>query len=101
MNYKWNYQPLTEEQKNESIELAKELNIHPILGQLLQQRNIKTKEEVERFFQPDLKELHDPFLMQDMDIAVDRLNKAIGSKERILVYGDYDVDGTNSCSFSL
>ena len=41
MNYKWNYQPLTEEQKNESIELAKELNIHPILGQLLQQRNIK------------------------------------------------------------
>ena len=96
MNYKWNYQPLTEEQKNESIELAKELNIHPILGQLLQQRNIKTKEEVERFFQPDLKELHDPFLMQDMDIAVDRLNKAIGSKERILVYGDYDVDGTTA-----
>ncbi|NLZ73724.1 MAG: single-stranded-DNA-specific exonuclease RecJ [Bacteroidales bacterium] len=96
MNYKWNYQPLTEDQENEKIKLAKELNIHPVLGQLLVQRGITTKEEAEHFFNPDLKELHDPYLMKDMDIAVDRLNKAIGTKERILVYGDYDVDGTTA-----
>lgn len=98
MNYKWNYQPLTEEQKNESIRLANELNIHPTLGQLLLQRGISTQQEAEDFFQPDLKSLHDPFLMKDMDLAVERLNQAIGAKERILVYGDYDVDGTTAVS---
>ena len=98
MNYKWNYQPLTEEQQDESIRLANELNIHPTLGQLLLQRGISTQQEAEDFFQPDLKSLHDPFLMKDMDLAVERLNQAIGAKERILVYGDYDVDGTTAVS---
>ena len=52
--------------------------------------------DAEKFFHPSLRDLHDPFLMPDMDKAVDRLNKAMGSKERIMVYGDYDVDGTTA-----
>jgi single-stranded-DNA-specific exonuclease len=63
---------------------------------LLVQRGITTVDEAERFFHPSLRYLHDPFLMPGMDRAVERLNKALGSKERILVYGDYDVDGTTA-----
>jgi single-stranded-DNA-specific exonuclease len=76
--------------------LSSELNIEPILAELLVQRNIKTFEEAKSFFRPELKDLHDPFLMVDMDKAVERLNRAIQENERILVYGDYDVDGTTS-----
>ena len=65
----------------------------PILANLLIQRGIKTESAAKRFFRPMLNELIDPFLMNDMDVAVDRLNDAMGRKERILVYGDYDVDG--------
>ena len=67
--------------------------IHPALGSLLVRRGITTPAEARRFFRPQLSELHDPFLMNDMQAAVDRLNDALGRKERILVYGDYDVDG--------
>ena len=77
-------------------EMAKDLGISPILSTLLLQRNITTLDEAKRFFRPQLSELHDPFLMLDMDKAVDRLNLAIGRKEKILIYGDYDVDGTTS-----
>ena len=69
------------------------MGIHPALGLLLLDRGISTATEARRFFRPQLSELLDPFLFRDMRIAVDRLNKALGRKERILVYGDYDVDG--------
>lgn len=96
MNYKWNYQPPTHEQTEAAKELSKELGISPILCKLLLERGIDSATEAKRFFRPQLHELHDPFLMNDMDIAVDRLNAAMGKKERILVYGDYDVDGTSA-----
>ena len=93
MNHKWNYQPITPEQAETSQKLAQELGISPILGGLLVQRGITKAQDAKKFFRPQLPDLHDPFLMKDMDIAVDRLNDAMGRKERILVYGDYDVDG--------
>jgi len=96
MNYKWNYQPPTQEQTEAAKALSKETGISPTLCKLLIERGISTAAEVKRFFRPQLNELHDPFLMKDMDIAVDRLNQAMGRKERILVYGDYDVDGTTA-----
>lgn len=96
MNHKWNYQPITHEQEEKSRELAQELGINPVLGQLLVQRDIKTVAEAKKFFRPQLPELHNPFLMEDMETAVERLNVAMGKKERILIYGDYDVDGTTS-----
>ena len=78
--------------------LAGELNIHPVLAQLLVQRGINTFDEAKHFFRPSLNDLHDPFLMKDMDKAVDRISNAILNKEKILVYGDYDVDGTTAVS---
>ena len=76
--------------------LAKKLNIAPVLALLLLRRGITTESAAKRFFRPQLTDLINPFLMKDMDLAVDRLNDAIGRKERILVYGDYDVDGCTS-----
>lgn len=93
MSYKWNYRPPTPERQEAAKELAAEVGIHPALGLLLLDRGISTAAEARRFFRPQLSELLDPFLFRDMRIAVDRLNKALGRKERILVYGDYDVDG--------
>ncbi len=93
MNYKWSYEPVTEEQEEGAKKLANELGISPILGKFLLNRGIQSAPEAKRFFRPQLTDLHDPFLYKDMDIAVDRLNMALGHKERILVYGDYDVDG--------
>lgn len=72
------------------------LNISPVLCRLLAQRGIKTFDEAKTFFRPDLSQLHDPFLMRDMDKAVGRLESAFSKKEKILLYGDYDVDGTTS-----
>ncbi len=96
MTHKWNYLPITPEQAETSQTLAKELGISPILGQLLVERGITTASAARKFFRPQLSELFDPFLMKDMDVAVARLNKAMGEKERILIYGDYDVDGTTA-----
>ena len=93
MNYIWKYQPPTEEQQAKAKELAREVGINPNLGWLLIRRGINTVSEAKRFFRPQLNELHDPFLFRDMEKAVNRLNDALGRKERILVYGDYDVDG--------
>ena len=76
--------------------LGEELHIHPALATLLVQRGIDTFHSAKNFFRPQLSQLYDPFLMNDMDRAVKRLNDAIGRKERILVYGDYDVDGTTA-----
>ena len=93
---KWNFLTLTNEQQDKKTKLAEELSINPYLSKLLVQRKIDTKEKALTFFNPDLSDLHDPFLYPDMDLAVKRIENAIGNKERILVYGDYDVDGTTA-----
>jgi len=94
----WIYRKLTEQQIEIQKKLANELSISPILAQLLVQRDIFTFEDARSFFRPDLSDLHDPFLMADMQNAVDRLTIAMQKNEKILVYGDYDVDGTTSVS---
>ena len=93
MQFKWNYEPPTPERLEAAKELAEKIGMSPVLAGLLIQRGIKTESAAKRFFRPMLNELIDPFLMNDMDVAVDRLNDAMGRKERIMVYGDYDVDG--------
>ena len=93
MQFKWNYQPPTPSQEQSANELAEKLSISPVLAMLLIRRGITTESAAKRFFRPQLADLINPFLMKDMDLAVDRLNDAMGRKERILVYGDYDVDG--------
>ncbi|MBQ6209747.1 MAG: single-stranded-DNA-specific exonuclease RecJ [Prevotella sp.] len=93
MQFKWNYEPPTPEEKEAAKELGEKLSISPILARLLIRRGIHTESAAKRFFRPQLADLINPFLMKDMDVAVDRLNDAMGRKERILVYGDYDVDG--------
>src|ERR1051325_7018730 len=80
--------------------LSKELNINSILANMLVQRGINTFQEAKAFFRPSIEHLHDPFLMRDMDKAIDRINKAISSGEKILIYGDYDVDGTSSVALA-
>ena len=72
------------------------LKIHPVLCRLLVLRGISTYDEAKQFFRPSLKDLHNPFLMKDMDKAIDRIEKAIQHNENVLIYGDYDVDGTTS-----
>ncbi len=93
MTSKWNYLPLTSEEQKSESELAKKFDNVPPVSELLAQRGITSVEEAEKFFHPSLKDLHDPFLMPDMDKAVGRLNKAMGKKERIMVYGE---DGTTA-----
>ena len=93
MNFKWNYQQPSPERQQAAKELADKIGMSPILAELLLKRGIRTESAAKRFFRPMLNELIDPFLMNDMDVAVDRLNDAMGRKERIMVYGDYDVDG--------
>jgi single-stranded-DNA-specific exonuclease recJ len=93
MHFKWKYDPPTPEETQQAKELGEKINMNPILSNLLIKRGITTESAAKRFFRPQLADLINPFLMKDMDIAVDRLNDAMGRKERILVYGDYDVDG--------
>ena len=76
--------------------LSKELNISPILSSMLVKRDIKTFDQAKTFFRPNFEMLHDPFLMKDMSIAVERIQKAIEKKESVMIFGDYDVDGTSS-----
>ncbi len=91
MQKRWALLPADETAVNHLQEVLK---INPILCRLLVQRGITTFDQAKTFFRPDLSQLHDPFLMQDMDRAVERLEKAISQEEKILLYGDYDVDGT-------
>ncbi|MFC7356227.1 single-stranded-DNA-specific exonuclease RecJ [Jejudonia soesokkakensis] len=77
-------------------ELSTSLGVDPLISQLLIQRGITTFQEAKQFFRPSLDELHDPFLMKDMELAVKRIENAIANEENILIYGDYDVDGTTS-----
>ena len=78
--------------------LSAELGIDRVLSELLVKRGVETFEQARSFFRPSLDDLHDPFLMKDMDAAVERVRRAITSEEKILVYGDYDVDGTTAVS---
>ena len=93
MQFKWNYEPPTPARLQADKDLAEKIGMSPVLAHLLIERGIKTESAAKRFFRPMLNELIDPYLMNDMDVAVDRLNDAMGRKERIMVYGDYDVDG--------
>lgn len=91
---RWTIKPIPDPLEVES--LAKDLKVDKIILYLLVQRGIKTLDEAKLFFRPSLEHLHDPFLMKDMDKAVARIEEAIENEENILVYGDYDVDGTTS-----
>ncbi|WP_370088057.1 single-stranded-DNA-specific exonuclease RecJ [Ekhidna sp.] len=96
MEKRWVYK---DEPNQEIVEnLSKELNINHYLSTLLIQRGIETFDQAKEFFRPSLSKLHDPFLMLNMDAAVNRLTDAVFNKEKILIYGDYDVDGTTSVS---
>ena len=94
----WNYQPPTQEQIHKRDELAAMFGLSPAVCLLMVQRGIVSEEDVYQFLNPNLKNLYDPFLYPDMQKAVNRLNRALGNKERILIYGDYDVDGTTAVS---
>ena len=93
MHFKWKYEQPTSEQIKTAEELGAKIGISSILAGILIRRGITTESAAKRFFRPQLNDLINPFLMKDMDVAVDRLNDAMGRKERIMVYGDYDVDG--------
>lgn len=91
---RWTLKPIPENHK--IVNLSKELNIDTDIATLLVQRGIETYEQAKHFFRPSLADLHNPYLMKDMDKAVSRIEKAIAANEKIMVYGDYDVDGTSS-----
>lgn len=93
---RWKLKP--EPNSEKTNQLAKELGVNKVLAKILVQRNIDTFDKAKLFFRPTLDDLHDPFLMKDMDIAVQRIEEAISKNENILVYGDYDVDGTTAVS---
>src|SRR6478735_9403957 len=94
MNKRWVYKPMPQREDIET--LSNSININSYLSAILIQRGIADFETAKKFFRPSLDQLHDPFLMRDMHHAADRLKKAIDSNEKILIYGDYDVDGTTS-----
>ncbi len=93
---RWKLKP--EPNKEKVANLSKELSIDKTLAKILAQRNIDTFDKAKKFFRPSLEDLHNPFLMKDMEIAVKRIEKAIANNENILVFGDYDVDGTTAVS---
>lgn len=93
---KWNVLPITSSNQDAEARLAGMFPQSPAIARLLVLRGITTREEVNRFFSPSLSQLPDPFLMRDMEKAVGRLNRALGAKEKVMVYGDYDVDGTTA-----
>ncbi|UFH47452.1 single-stranded-DNA-specific exonuclease RecJ [Flavobacterium galactosidilyticum] len=93
---RWTIKPKPSEEKIKH--LAQALNVEDFVAQLLVQRGIETFEDAKNFFRPSLDHLHDPYLMKDMEKAVKRIEKAIENKEQILVFGDYDVDGTTAVS---
>ena len=96
MEIKWNIKTLSPEEQHAAERLSTELDISPVAGRILAGRGIRTAAEARAYIRPSLESLHDPFLMRDMTTAVDRLCRAIDTHERIMVYGDYDVDGTTA-----
>ena len=95
MEKRWRFKQIDHEA---SDKLCDSLRIHPVICNMLSNRGISSFEEAKDFFRPSLKQLHDPFLMKDMRIAIDRIMRAIRTNEKILIYGDYDVDGTTAVS---
>ena len=93
MQKRWKILNADEEKVNS---LQQSLKINPAICKILVQRNIETFEKAKNFFRPQLTDLHDPWLMKDMDKAVDRIIQPLNNNEKILVFGDYDVDGTTS-----
>lgn len=96
MTTNWNYQPLTLQQRQLMNDILPQCGSNSTVAEILVRRGVRTAQEAASFFAPSVNDFHDPFLMQDMDKAVNRLNKAMGAKERIMIYGDYDVDGTTA-----
>jgi single-stranded-DNA-specific exonuclease len=97
MKKRWIIKP---SDQKKAIDIAKQLDVSEILGKLLELRGITDFDTAKEFFRPQLNELYDPFLMKDMDKAVERLQEAINNKQKIMIYGDYDVDGTTSVSMT-
>jgi len=91
---RWTLKPIPDTNKTKALQTV--LQVEETIASLLMQRGIETYEEAKTFFRPSLESLHNPFLMKDMAIAVARIQQAIANKENILIYGDYDVDGTTS-----
>jgi single-stranded-DNA-specific exonuclease len=98
MEKRWAVQDKADEQL--VVKLSKELNVNHILAGMMARRNLHSFDIAKSFFRPSLDNLHNPFLMKDMDKAVERIEKAIAQQERILIYGDYDVDGTTSVALT-
>lgn len=96
MDINWHIKQLTAEEQSAAERLSRELDISPVAGRILAGRGLRTAAEARAYIRPSLDSLHDPFLMRDMGAAVDRLSLAIDNHERIMVYGDYDVDGTTA-----
>ena len=99
MDKRWMLKEKTDTQVIE--ELSRSLNISKRLTSLLMHRGVSTFDEAKRFFRPELKDLHDPFLMKDMDKAVNRIIKAMDNGEKIMIFGDFDVDGSDLSIFAL
>jgi len=93
MNQKWE---VCQKQEEKILELVKQTKLSPLLASILINRNIEKIEEIKLFLNPTRNDFHDPFLMPDMDKAVERILKAIQEKEKVIIYGDYDVDGITS-----
>lgn len=99
MDYRWKHK---DKANSELVEhLSNEINVNPTLANVLVNRGIADFQQAKDFFRPDLDKLHDPYLMKDMNVAVQRLHQAIEKNEKILVYGDYDVDGTTSVALFM
>ena len=96
MTYNWNIRCLTAVEQETQLQLERELNISSAVARMLVVRGMQTADEARAFVRPSLDKLHDPFQMKDMDKAVERLHQAITQDEKILIYGDYDVDGTTA-----
>lgn len=96
---RWTLKPKPEADKIKALKDA--LQVDAAIASLLIQRGIETFEAARTFFRPSFSDLHDPFLMKDMDLAVARIEQAIANNENILVYGDYDVDGTSGRCFNV
>jgi single-stranded-DNA-specific exonuclease len=93
MNNEWFLQPCTQEQPDKGNKIAEDLSLHPVIASLLVQRGITSTEEARTFMWPSMEQLYDPFVMDNMQAAVERLNGSLERREKILIYGDYDADG--------
>ena len=93
MNKKWEYYDINEERVNE---ISNKFNISKLLAKVLINREVVEDEQIEKFLNPTRNDFYDPFLMPDMEVAVERIIKAIDNKEKVIIYGDYDVDGITS-----